>query len=73
METDYESLVQQLSRRGWKESDLKTWSNRSALSKEPPERVCKMGQDWFTAHLSVEDQATQERLLVETLKPVVSG
>jgi hypothetical protein len=32
-----------------------------------------MVQDWFLAHLSVEDKATQERLLVETLKPVVSG
>jgi hypothetical protein len=32
-----------------------------------------MVKDWFTAHLAVEDQPTQERLLVETLKPVVSG
>ena len=36
-------------------------------------RVCQMVQDWFFAHLSVADQGTQERLLVETLKPVVSG
>jgi hypothetical protein len=32
-----------------------------------------MVQDWFVAHLSVEDKAEQERLLVETLRPVVSG
>jgi len=70
---DYEVLVQQLTKLGWKESDLKTFSNPSALSHEPPGRVCQMVQDWFMAHLSVEDKATRERLLVETLKPVVSG
>jgi GYF domain 2 len=70
---DYEVLVQQLTKLGWKESDLKTFSNPSALSHEPPGRVCQMVQDWFVAHLSVEDKATRERLLVETLKPVVSG
>jgi hypothetical protein len=73
IKSDYEVLVQQLSKLGWQEADLKTFSNPAALSREPPERVCKMVQDWFVAHLSVPDQATQERLLVETLKPVVSG
>jgi hypothetical protein len=70
---DYEVLVQQLTKLGWKESDLKTFSNPSALSHEPPGRVCQMVQDWFVAHLAVPDKATRERLLVETLKPVVSG
>jgi len=70
---DYEVLVQELTKLGWKENDLKVFSNPSALSREPPARVCKMVQDWFVAHLSVADKATQERLLVETLKPVVSG
>jgi len=70
---DYEILVQELSKLGWKENDLKVFSNPQALSREPPERVCQMVQDWFTAHLAVADKATQERLLVETLKPVVSG
>lgn len=70
---DYEVLVQELSKLGWKENDLKVFSNPQALSHEPPERVCQMVEDWFTAHLAVADKATQERLLVETLKPVVSG
>lgn len=70
---DYEVLVQQLTKLGWKENDLKVFSNPAALSREPPARVCQMVQDWFTAHLSVQDQGAQERLLVETLKPVVSG
>jgi hypothetical protein len=32
-----------------------------------------MLQDWFSAHLAITDPAVQERLLFETLKPVVSG
>ena len=71
--TDYDVLVQELTKLGWKENDLVVFSNPTMLSREPPERVCKMVQDWFSAHLAVGDQGTQERLLVETLKPVVSG
>jgi hypothetical protein len=70
---DYDILVQELTKLGWKENDLQVFSNPTLLSREPPDRVCRMVQDWFNAHLSVADQGTQERLLVETLKPVVSG
>ena len=70
---DYDVLVQELTKLGWKENDLQVFSNPTLLAREPPERVCQMVQDWFFAHLSVADQGTQERLLVETLKPVVSG
>lgn len=70
---DYDVLVQELTKLGWKENDLQVFSNPTLLSKEPPGRVCKMVQEWFLAHLSVADPGTQERLLVETLKPVVSG
>ena len=73
VKTDYEVLTQELSKLGWKQNDLKVFSDPQALSHEPPSRVCQMVQDWFTAHLAVADKATQERLLVETLKPVVSG
>jgi len=73
VKADYEVLVQQLTKLGWKEADLKVFSNPAALSREPPARVCQMVQDWFVAHLAVQDKAAQERLLVETLKPVVSG
>lgn len=71
--SDYEVLVKQLAKLGWKETDLQVFSNPKALANQPPRRVCQMVQDWFVAHLAVEDQPTQERLLVETLKPVVSG
>jgi hypothetical protein len=70
---DYDILVQELTKLGWKEQDLQTFSNPSLLAREPPERVCQMVQDWFSAHLAIADAAAQERLLVETLKPVVSG
>lgn len=70
---DYDVLVQELTKLGWKEADLQVFSNPTLLSRESPDRVCRMVQDWFNAHLSVADQGTQERLLVETLKPVVSG
>ncbi len=73
VKSDYEALVKQLAKLGWKESDLQIFSNPTALAKQPPRRVCQMVQDWFVAHLAVEDQPAQERLLVETLKPVVSG
>jgi hypothetical protein len=32
-----------------------------------------MVQEWFVAHLAVQDKAVRDRLLYETLKPVVSG
>lgn len=73
VKADYDILVQELTKLGWKENDLQVFSNPTLLSREPPERVCQMVQDWFNAHLAVADQGTQERLLVETLKPVVSG
>jgi hypothetical protein len=73
MKEDYDVLVQELTKLGWKEADLQVFSNPTLLSREPPERVCQMVKDWFNAHLAVADQGTQERLLVETLKPVVSG
>jgi len=70
---DYDILVAELTKLGWKENDLQVFSNPTLLAKEPPGRVCQMVQDWFVAHLAVADHGTQERLLVETLKPVVSG
>ena len=69
---DYDVLVQELTKLGWKENDLQVFSNPTLLSREPPTRLPD-GAGLVLAHLSVADQGTQERLLVETLKPVVSG
>lgn len=70
---DYDILIKELGKIGWKESDLQTFSNPRLLAKQPPELVCKMVIDWFVAHLAVTDGDVQERLLYETLKPVVTG
>lgn len=71
--SDYLALTSQLAKIGWNKEDIQLFSNPKALSEAPPARVCQMVQDWFTAHLNLQDTATQERLLYETLRPVVSG
>lgn len=73
VKADYDILIKELGKIGWKEDDLQTFSNPRLLSKRPPDQVCRMVLDWFVAHLAVKDKAVQDRLLYETLKPVVTG
>jgi hypothetical protein len=73
IKTDYDVLAGELGRLGWTQADMQLFANPRELAKAPRERVCNMLKDWFTAHLSIQDPSTQERLLFETLKPVVSG
>ncbi len=73
VKADYDILIKELGKIGWKEDDLQTFSNPRLLSKRPPEMVCQMVLDWFVAHLAVKDKGAQDRLLFETLKPVVTG
>lgn len=70
---DYDKLAGGLMKLGWSEDDLKLFANPRALANSKPEKVCQMVHDWFLAHIAIEDASTQERLLVETLRPVVSG
>lgn len=70
---DYDMLIAELTKLGWKDEDLQVFSNPRLLAKREPAQVCKMVQDWFSAHLAISDAAAQDRLLYETLKPVVSG
>ncbi|MBU1211861.1 MAG: DUF4339 domain-containing protein [Alphaproteobacteria bacterium] len=70
---DYDILASELTKIGWSKADLGLFSNPQALAKAPPEQVCKMVQDWFAAHIAIEDKTVQERLLVETLRPVIAG
>lgn len=70
---DYDALASELTKIGWSKADLGLFSNPQALAKAPPDQVCKMVQDWFAAHIAIEDKAVQERLLVETLRPVIAG
>jgi hypothetical protein len=73
VKSDYDVLIKELAKLGWKEEDLQVFSNPKLLAKREPQQVCKMVQEWFVAHLAVEDAAVRDRLLYETLKPVVSG
>ncbi len=70
---DYDVLATELGRLGWTQADMQLFADSKALAKASHERVCQMVQDWFTAHLAIQDSATQERLLYETLRPVVAG
>ncbi len=70
---DYDVLAVQLGQLGWSQADLQLFANPKALARAAPERVCQMVQDWFSAHISIEDEAVQERLLFETLRPVIAG
>jgi hypothetical protein len=71
--TDYDALAADLSRRGWSQADLQTFSDERALSNAGPAKVCQMVRDWFAAQLALKDPDMQLRLLVESLKPIVAG
>lgn len=73
IKADYDVLMEQLAKLGWTQTDVATFADPRALAMAEPARVCQMVQDWFIAHVSITDAPTQERLLGETLRPVVSG
>lgn len=71
--TDYDVLAAELTKLGWSKADLRVFADPKALAETEPGKVCQMVQDWFTAHLAIADAAVQERLLFETLRPIVAG
>ena len=71
--SDYDVLAGELTARGWSQSDLQMFSDAKALATAPPGQVCKMVQDWFAAQITIKDPAIQQRLLIESLRPVVAG
>ncbi|MFA5948926.1 MAG: GYF domain-containing protein [Hyphomicrobium sp.] len=70
---DYDVLAAELTRIGWTQADMQLFADPRALARAPRDRVCTMLRDWFTAHLTIPDASVQERLLFESLKPVISG
>lgn len=70
---DYDVLAGQLGKLGWSQADLQMFADPKALSAATPARVCQMVRDWFKAHVDITDASVQERLLFETLRPVVGG
>lgn len=71
--SDYDLLAAELGTIGWSQADIQLFADPKALSEAPRDRVCKMVRDWFSAHIAVKDDAARERLLFETLRPVVAG
>lgn len=71
--TDLESLTSELTRVGWTQDDIKLFFDPKEFSRAPPERVCQMVQDLFTALLAIQDSGAQDRLLIETLRHVMAG
>jgi hypothetical protein len=71
--TDYDALAADLTERGWSQADLQLFSDERALAHAGPEKVCQMVRDWFAAQLALRDPDMQLRLLVDSLKPIVSG
>lgn len=72
-QADYNLLVVELEARGWTQTDMQLFSDSKALAKAPPDKVCKLVQEWFEAQLAVKDADAQLRLIVDALKPVVAG
>lgn len=71
--SDYDFLTRELKVLGWSEEDITRFADADELAKLPPERVCNMVREWFTAHLAVPDKEIQRRLLIESVRPVVAG
>ena len=70
---DYDILMDQLAKLGWTQADVATFADPDRLARTAPDRVCQLVQDWFVALISIQDAGVQDRLLGETLRPVVSG
>lgn len=70
---DYDALMGELAKLGWTNDDIATFANPRTLARTEPSRVCQMVQDWFVAHIAIADESTRQRLIGETLRPVVSG
>jgi hypothetical protein len=72
-QTDYDLLAADLGKRGWTKADLQLFSDERALARAAPEKVCQLVHDWFAAQLAISDGEVQQRLLVDSLRPVVAG
>ena len=72
-QTDYDLLAVDLGKLGWTKADLQLFSDERALAKAPPDKVCQLVHDWFAAQLAISDSDVQQRLLVDSLRPVVAG
>ena len=70
---DFNKLARLLIKRGWTEADLKMFSDPTALSSAPADKVCKLVTEWFDTQLQMPAGEQQMRLLATSLQPVVRG
>lgn len=69
----HQMLATELAKRGWTQDDFRLLSSDQALAKAPPEKVCQLVYDFFAAQLALPDPDAQQRLLVDSLRPVFAG
>lgn len=69
---DYDALAGGLMQLGWTKADLALFGDPDALARSTPDRVCRMVQDFYRAHMALKDGGMQGRLLSENLRPVVN-
>jgi hypothetical protein len=71
--SDYDALASDLTQRGWTQADMQLFSDERALAHAGAAKVCQLVRDWFAAQLAIQDADMQQRLLADSLKPVVAG
>lgn len=72
-QADYQMLAADLIKMGWTQEDMRVFSNQTALAQASPEKVCQLVHDWFAAQLAIQNEETQMRLLVDSLRPIFAG
>lgn len=70
---DYDHLAGMLVKVGWTQSDLQIFSDPRLLARAEPPKVCTMVKDWFRTQLAIDDVDMQNRLLVDSVRPLVAG
>lgn len=73
LQKDYRLISQELTKLGWTNNEMTMFGDPKKLAQAEPAQVCKLVTDWFTAQLLLTDSEAQTRLLVQSLRPVVSG
>ncbi len=71
--SDYQKLVKRLRALGWSQSDLEIMSDPNKLGRAPAEKVCRLVSEYYKAHLALDDEKAQLRLLKESLRPMIAG
>jgi hypothetical protein len=69
----YGMLASELSKRGWTQADFRVLASKQSMAQADGAKVCQLVHDFFETQLSLPDPEAQERLLVDSLRPVFAG